>query len=145
MRGSRAWRMGAVCSLPGGHVAGRRQDLHRHPGGLRRPQRPLDQLGRGIRDGQQHLLDGVAVGGGGDVLDAAHDRDADQRQPVAAAVVVEDGHRDEAGHRGAQHLPDGLGSGVAAADDRHPQADPVRARAARRRAASGSAGHPWPW
>ncbi len=142
MRGSRAWRIGAVCSLPAADVADRGQDLHGHPGRLGRAQGPVHQLGRGVGDGQQHLLDGVAIGRGGDVLDAAHDGDADQRQPVAAAVVVEDRHRDEAGHRGAQHLADGLGSGVAAADDRHPQAHAVGAALPGEEPRAGSAGAP---
>ena len=47
MRGSRAWRIGAVSSLPAA-TCGQGKDLHRHPGRLRGPQGPLDELGGGL-------------------------------------------------------------------------------------------------
>ena len=52
---------------PGGcrlveHVLDAGEDLHRHAGRLRGPQGAVDELGGGVGDGQQHLLDGVAAG-----------------------------------------------------------------------------------
>ena len=113
--------------LAGRHVLDRRQDPHGHTGFLRGTQRAVDELGGRVRNGQQHLLDGVATGGGGDVLDASDHGHADERQAVTVPVVVEDRHRHEAGDGSATHLPDGLGAGVAAADDRHPESHQPRA------------------
>ena len=82
-------------------------------------------LRRRVGDGQQHLLEGVAAGRMGDVVDRADDRDADHGQPVGPGVVVEDGHRHQTGPRAPQHLADGRGAGVAAPDHGHPQPDPA--------------------
>ena len=126
MRGSRAWRRAATWAGSSTIVLDAGEDLHRHAGRLGGPQRPLDQLGRRGGDGQQDLLDRVA----------GRRRPGCRRSPPttgtprserpwARGVVVEDRDRDQAGPGAAQHLADGRGPGVAAADDRHPQAHPL--------------------
>ena len=136
--GSRAWRRAArwfgsssMSLTPG-------QDLHRHAGLLRGPQRPVDQLGRRGGDGQEDLLDRVAAGGLRGSRRCRRPRARPAGTGRGPGVVVEHGDRHEAGPGAAEHLADGGGPGVAAADHGHPQPEPLRARAARRTGASGT-------
>ena len=100
MRGSRAWpTLGGRPHAPD-HLAHPGKDLHGHAGRLGGAQGALHQVAAGRRNGQEHLLDGVAAGGIGDVVDRAHDGHPEQRQAVGRGVVVEDGHRHEPGAAG---------------------------------------------
>ena len=76
----------------------------------------------GIGDGQQHLLDLQLLDRGRQVVDGADDRHPHQREPVRALVVVDDGNREHAAARVAQHAPDNGGSGILAAHHGHPDA-----------------------
>ncbi len=127
MRGSRAWRIGAEWGLPAATSFTDGRMFMATPASSEAREGAVDELGSRVRDGQQHLLDGVATGRGGDVLDSPHHRYADERQSVAVPVVVEDRHRHQSGDGSPPHLPDGLGPGVAAADDGHAQTHPTRA------------------
>jgi hypothetical protein len=72
-------------------------------------------------------LDRVAAGRLRDLADVTDHRHAEERQAVGPLVVVEHGDRHQAGSRAAQHLADGRGAGIAAADDRHAEAEALRA------------------